>query len=145
MVIQIVDIQRIAAFKLKDDSPVPRNFDRMVASQVPLQRVETKPGGIHIGKDSRRIKQGKNLAQAFHVGLVYASGLVILIECGQTFVAKVAYHVPIIPCYVSGINREGCWGLLHVWGKPRQRMIAHPLLSWQPQQVQTTTDGQTSI
>ena len=65
--------------------------------------MEPETGGVHIFWHVCRVKQGKDLAQAFQVGLLHSFALIVLIERRQSFMANVGTY-PLCPGRVRRLS-----------------------------------------
>jgi hypothetical protein len=63
MVVLVVHQDRIVTFKSKGQSPVAVDPDRPVAFKVTTQRVESPAWNIHVFRQLRPIKMGKQAGQ----------------------------------------------------------------------------------
>jgi hypothetical protein len=54
MVVEPVDIERIALFEAEDDAPVAKDVYRPESPQLTLQRMESEAERIGVGNDRRR-------------------------------------------------------------------------------------------
>ena len=65
MVIDIIDVQRVAVFKTENHPPVGPHSYRPEPSPVPFEGMQPKTGHAHIGNAARRVKPDPNISE-FH-------------------------------------------------------------------------------
>ena len=88
MVIQIIDIDGVAALKTEDYSPVCPYSDSPKTSQLLGKRVQPESRDVHIRNRTCCIQTGKDIAQFLHVLRQYAARIIVLIKTLQSLVAK---------------------------------------------------------
>ena len=87
VIVEIVDIQRVAFGKAENHSPVSPHGDGPKAFELALERMEPKTGQVHIRDGSRCVESHENIAQFFGVFAHDPAVVVIFIKALEAFVA----------------------------------------------------------
>jgi hypothetical protein len=92
VIIQIVDLKRLAIRESKDDAPIGSDNDRPQALQLPLKPMKPETGKVHIVHGYSCVHPRENIAQLRQVLRVYSPRVVVFIEAFQPLVAKGLNH-----------------------------------------------------
>jgi len=93
MAIEIVYIEGVFSIETKDDTPIFRHSDSAETLQIASQGMQTQSGSVYVDNDSCSIEQGKDLAQAPDMRLLYAAGFVIMKERCQAFIPLILWII----------------------------------------------------
>ena len=92
MVIDIINVLRVAVVQAKDHPPVGTYRNRPKALPVTLKRVQLKSRYIHIGNDESCVKPYQNVAHLFNVLSLDAARVVVIIKTFKSLVANRPNH-----------------------------------------------------
>src|SRR5580658_1870377 len=92
MIVEIVDIERIAIGETKNHSPVRPDGDRPKAFHLALERMQPESGQIHISDVGRSVETNKNVAESFGVLAHDAAMIVVIVKALEAFVADRPDH-----------------------------------------------------
>src|ERR1700730_18313246 len=92
MVIDIIDIQRIAIRKAKNNPPVGSNCHRPKAFPHIFEWMKPNPGQIHILDRARGIKPREDVAKLPRMFGDHAALVVVLMKTLQALVTERPYH-----------------------------------------------------
>jgi hypothetical protein len=92
VVVNVVDISRILAFKAEYDPAVAAYADRVVPRPVALERVQAQAGQIHILWAGRRMEAGQDQPQTPGMFRTDSPDRAFSEEGRQSFVAERTYH-----------------------------------------------------
>lgn len=92
MIIEIVDIERVAFRKAEDDSPVCPDGHGPKAFELAFERMEPETGKVHIRDDSRSVEPHQNIAQFLGVLARDTALVVIFIKAFEALVADRPDH-----------------------------------------------------
>ena len=88
MVIDIIDVQRVAIFKAEDHPPVGPHCYRPKPSPVPLERVQLETRHVHVGNAASRIKPDQNIAELHNMLGIHAARVIVFVKASQPFMAN---------------------------------------------------------
>jgi hypothetical protein len=88
VVIDIVQVKRIAFVEPKDHSPIGSDNHCPKASQLALSRMQTEAWQVHISNRAGGVKTSQDIAQFVDVLCQNTSGVVVFIETLQALVAE---------------------------------------------------------
>lgn len=67
MIVNVVNIKDVAGLEPESNPPIPGNRHRIVPFKVPLQRMQTKAGQIHILERAALIQRTKDISKLHQV------------------------------------------------------------------------------
>ena len=88
MVIDVVDILRIAFRKAENHTPVGTNRNRPEASEITLEAMGPESWQIHVCGCTSSIKPRKDVPQLWRVFGDYPARVIILVEAFESLVAN---------------------------------------------------------
>jgi hypothetical protein len=92
MVIEQINIERIAALEAEDDAPVRGHLDCPEASQFAFKRVEPEAGGVHVGHSRRGVQTAQNTPNLGHLVSPDVPAIALLEEALQAPMLEAPYR-----------------------------------------------------
>lgn len=106
MVIDIIDVQRVAIFKAENHPPVGPHRYRPKPSQGPLERVQFETRHVQIGNAARRIKPRQNIAELHNMLGNHAARVIAFVKASPPFMANRLDQSRTVTRYVTEVKRE---------------------------------------
>lgn len=93
MVIDVINIQRVAFGEAENHAPIGPNRDRPKAFELAFERMQTEAGQIQVSGRSGGIKSHENITQLRSMFPDHAARVVVLVKTLQSFVTDRPDHV----------------------------------------------------
>ena len=88
MIIDVIDVERIAFNKAKGHAPIRSNRHRPRAFRFALQRMQPEAREVHIGNRPSGVKARQNVTELFDMFMDEASRIIFLIKALQCLVPE---------------------------------------------------------
>ena len=108
MVINVINIQYVAAGKAKDHPPVGAN--RSITLVPAFKRVQPEPRHVQIRNRTGSIQTREDVKQLLVVLPHHATRVVVFVKAFQPLMADRPDHAPTVMRYVTHVNRVGRTG-----------------------------------
>jgi hypothetical protein len=92
MVIEQINIERIAAVEAEDDAPIRGHLDCPKASQFAFKRVEPEAGGVYVGHSRRGVQTAQDTPNLGHLVSPEVPVIALLEETLQAPMPKAPYR-----------------------------------------------------
>jgi hypothetical protein len=104
MVIDVIDIERIAIGKSKNHAPIGPNGNRPEAFQLTLEGVQIEARQIHVCNTASRIETRDNIAQLLNMLGYHTAWIVVIPEALQSLVTNRPDHGGPVTCNVTHVR-----------------------------------------
>jgi hypothetical protein len=92
MVVEIVDVRRVARFEAEDHAPVRPHRHTPEVLPIALESVQPKSRKVHIRGSWRAVKDGEDVLDLLDVVRTYPLSVAVLEESFQAFVPEALNH-----------------------------------------------------
>ena len=93
MIVNIINIPRIAFDEAENDPPIRTDSNRPKTLEVTFERVQAKAWDVHIRDRSRSIKTRENVPQPIRMLANQTAGIAVLVKAFQSLMADRSDHV----------------------------------------------------